>query len=75
MAASSYLNSIEKTEHTAVRMAEIVIPKVEGLERIHEGTIITVCGRRNESEGRGLSSMFARYQVRAAHSNRIQKCK
>ena len=31
-------------------VVEVVVPEVEGLERVHEGTIVTVRGGRDEPE-------------------------
>ena len=35
-------------------VVEVVVPEVEGLERVHEGTIVTVRGGGDEAAG-GLS--------------------
>ena len=45
------LNGIQKTQLSTVGVVEVVVPEVEGLERVHEGTIVTVRGGGDEAEG------------------------
>lgn len=35
MTLSSHLDSVQKTEHTAVWMVKVVVPEVKRLERVH----------------------------------------
>ena len=46
----THLDGVQYTQLTAMRVAEVVLPQVEGLERVHERTIITVCGGGDQTE-------------------------
>lgn len=51
LAGWAYLDRVEETESTAAGASKVVIPEGEGLEGVHERTIETVGGGRDEAAG------------------------